>query len=101
MDAGSFQAGSAGLDVTVLKMNLCAHGFESLEMQVNRPRANSATAGQADPGFTITSQQRAKNQNRCTHGTHQFIRSFHAVDLLGRNFQGAVTAVHLGAELCQ
>src|SRR3546814_3090305 len=64
-----------GLDVATFDVNVRAHGFETTDVQIDRPRANGATAGQGNFGFAKTRDHRAEHQDRGAHGLHQLIRS--------------------------
>ena len=70
----AFQAWcQSGHHVAMLDDNLGAHGLQTLDVLVHRPRANRATAGQRDRGSAKTCQQRAQCQHRSTHCFHQVI----------------------------
>jgi len=68
------QAVGAGLDEAMLERDPRAKGLQRLDVQVDRARADGATAGQRDFRRAMPGQQRAKHQHRCAHGLDQFVR---------------------------
>ena len=62
--------------ITVLHLDHSTHGLQPLDVLLDRPCANGATAGQRHPRLAATRQQRPQRQHRCTHGFDQFIRCF-------------------------
>src|SRR5205807_2311193 len=70
------QAFGLCLDVAVFLVNRGAKSFQSLDVQVDRPRANGATAGQRHASSSATRHQRPKHQRRSPHRLHQLVGSF-------------------------
>jgi len=82
-DMRAFQAVGAGADVAVLDLDLRSHGFQALDVQVDRPRADGATAGQRHVGLTEARDQRPQHQNRRAHGPNQFVGRLKGLDGAG------------------
>ena len=61
-------------DIAVLHLDHRTHGLQPLDVLLDRPGANGATAGQRYPRLAATRQQRPQRQHRRTHGFDQFIR---------------------------
>ncbi len=70
-------------DVAALDADLRAHGLEAAQVQVHRPRADGAAAGQRDLGVAEAGQQRPQHQDRGAHRLDQLI--------------GRIAVLHLGA----
>ena len=70
----SFQPVGAGADITVFNLDISAHRFQTLDVQVHRPGANGAAARQRYLSLTETGQQWPQHQDRGSHGAHQFVR---------------------------
>src|SRR3546814_2929039 len=60
-------------------LDLGAEGFERLQVQVDRPVADRAAAGQADRRLARARQQRAEDEERRAHLAH---------DVIGRDVRG-------------
>ena len=71
--ARALQAGHLGVHVTVLHLDLGAHGLQALDVLVHRPRTDGTATGQAHPGLTEASHQRAEHQDGSTHGLDHFV----------------------------
>ncbi len=61
------------LDVTVIEVDPGAERLETLEMKIDRPGADGASARQRNPGMAETGQQGAEHQNRCPHRPYQVV----------------------------
>ena len=70
---GALQLFGAGVDVAAVNPNFCAQRLQALEMQVNRARANDATARQGDHRLAAPPQQRTENAHRAAHLADQII----------------------------
>ena len=64
----------AGCHVTSGRFNLCAKGFECLQMQIDRAVANGAATWQRHSRFPRTGQQRPKDEDGGAHLPHDIIR---------------------------
>ena len=69
-----------GLDVAGFDFDLRAHGLEATDVQVDRARANGATARQGHFGLTETGDHRAQHQDRGAHGLDQLVRCNQGLD---------------------
>ena len=65
---GPAQALGGGFDVTMLLRDLGAKTFESPDMKINGPGADSASAGKGDAGPPASRDQWAQDESRGTHG---------------------------------
>ena len=55
--------GSGRDDVPALELDLRAELFQPFEMEIDRTRADGATAGKTDFGFSVARQQRSKHDD--------------------------------------
>ena len=78
--------GQARQHVPMLDVDERAHGLQALDVLIDRPRSDGATARQRHLGATKARQQRAQRQHRRAHGLDQLVRC------LGRDGQGGVKA---------
>ena len=79
-DARAFQFGRLGFDHAALDLDLGTHGFETHQMQVHRPRADGATAGQRHMRLPACRHERPQHQDRGAHGFHQLVGRGAAAD---------------------
>ena len=75
-----------GLDIATFHVDLGAHGLETADVQVDRTRADGATAGQRHFGLTETGDHRAEYQDRGAHGLDQLVRRDQGLDGAGIDF---------------
>ena len=64
----------ARADVAAFDVDVRAHGLQPRDMDVHRPRADGAAAGQRHIGLAEARQQRSQHQDRRAHGLHQLVR---------------------------
>src|SRR5690606_23358535 len=62
-----------GMDVARLDRDAGTHGFQRLEMQIDRSGPNGTAAGQRHLGAAEASQKRPQHENGGTHLSHQII----------------------------
>ena len=79
-DVRTPQAAGAGANVAVLDLDVGAHRFQSLDVQVDWPRADGAAAWQRHFGLTKAGQQWSQYQDRGAHGTHQLVRGLEGLN---------------------
>ena len=87
-------------DVAAFDPHRGAERFESLQMQIDRPIADDAAAGQRNGRFLATAEQRTEHANRGAHFAHDFVGR-DRFDLLRLDRDGAAGAFHLRAEMRQ
>ena len=81
LDRGAAQPPlDAGIDIAAIEADFGAHQLQALEVQVHRPRADRAAAGQRDAGLPHARQQRAEHQDGGTHLAHDVVRRLGAGD---------------------
>src|SRR5690606_23669321 len=80
----------AGLDIAAFHGDLGAHGLETADVQIHRPRADGAAAGQGHFGVAEMRDHGSQHQNGGAHGFHQ---------LVGRDQGGDAGRVHFDVEL--
>jgi len=88
--------GHGGDDVAALDLDLGAHLFQRLEMQIDRAGADGAAAGQRHLGFAAAGQQRAQHQHRGAHLAHQIIGGRGVGDGLGVELEHAARMPPVG-----
>src|SRR3546814_2984064 len=79
--AGEPPARRAGLHITRSELDLGAEGFERLQVQVDRPVADRAAAGQADRRLARARQPRAEDEDRRAHLAHDVRSEEHKAEL--------------------
>jgi hypothetical protein len=82
--------GQSSDHVAVLDHDLRTHGLQALDVLVDRPRADGATAGQRHLGVAEACQQRAQGQHRGAHGLHEFVGGLGVAEVAGVQAHGAV-----------
>ena len=98
VDYCSTQFRGKNLDIAALHAHRRAERFETFEMQINRPIANDATAGQSDSCLLATAQRGSKHTNRSAHLAHDVVRR-DRVDLLRRDADGATCSLYLRTQM--
>ncbi len=61
------------MHVTVGHHDLGAHGLQAAQVDVHRPRADRATAGQRHRGLAEVGHHRPQHQDRGAHGFNQLV----------------------------
>src|SRR5262245_36346414 len=69
-------------------------------MQINRPIANDAPAGQSNAGFLAPTQQWSENTNRRANFPYDVVWR-DTVDLFGSHSHGAARAFHLRTQVSE
>ena len=90
-----------GCAIGARPINLHLKGLQPLEMKVDRPGADGATAGKRDPGRAKTGQERPQHQHRGPHGLDQVIGGFVAVDSGGVDLHQVPVPFHPCTERLQ
>ena len=72
--ARALQAPGPRADVAALDLDLRAHGLQSRDVDVHRPRTDGAAARQRDIRAAEAGHQRTQHQDRGAHGLHQIVR---------------------------
>ena len=75
------------MDIAVGELDLGAQGLQPLQMQIDRPRADGAAAGQRHPGLATARHQRPQHQDAGPHLAHQIVGRGGAGDLPGGHLQ--------------
>lgn len=83
-----------GLDVAAFHVDLRAHGLEPTDVQVDRTRADGATARQGDFGLTETGDHRTEHEDRGTHGLDQLVGGDQRLDAARIDFDGELFVDH-------
>ena len=72
-DARPLQAAGLGMHIPLLDLDLGPHRLQPLDVLIDRPGANGATAGQRHPRFATARNQRAEHQDRGAHGLDHLV----------------------------
>ena len=86
----------------MIHRNRRAELFERLNVQIDRPRADGAAAGQGNARVAEARDERAERQNRGAHRFHQFVGRFGVRNGFGLNGEFAgrnVRAFHAAAHV--
>jgi hypothetical protein len=70
---GAFQVRRLGMHIALLNLDLGAHCGEALDVLVDRPRADGATAGQRHARLAGPRQQWSQHQDGGTHGLDHLV----------------------------
>ncbi len=91
------------IDIAGVEFDRGAHLLQPLEVQVDRPRADGAAAGQRDPRLPHPRQQRPEHQDGGAHLAHDVVRRLGIGDRAAERERAAVIAgtVHRDAVLGQ
>ena len=65
-----------GHDITVLDLDRRAEFSQTHEVQVDRPCADGAAAGQRHARPAHARHERAEHEHRCAHGPHEIVGRF-------------------------
>jgi len=76
-----------GGDVALLQVDAGAQRLQRLQVQVNRPCADGAAAGQRNPSLAAARQQRPQHQHAGPHAAHQVVGGGGVGDLAGRQVE--------------
>ena len=79
----------AGVDITVFHADFCAERFKALEMKIDGPRADDATARQGNGGVAQTAKQRAHDANGAAHFADEIVIA-DVLDFAGLHLERAV-----------
>jgi len=92
-----------GMDIAVAQFQIGAHRLQRLEVQIDGPRADGATAGQRHNRPPITRQHRPQHEDRGAHLAHDIVIGGMVVQPMRRQRQNppAVERRHLGAQRLQ
>jgi hypothetical protein len=85
-----------GKFTSFLQIDLGAQLLQSPDVQVHRPCADGAAAGQRDLGVAVLGDQRPQHQDRGAHLAHQVIGRGGVVDVLARQSDRPLLAAELG-----
>ncbi len=77
-----------GNDIARVDLDFRPELFHGHDVEVNRPGADGAAAGQRDLGFTAARQKGPEHPETGPHFGNQVIRGCGVHNALGRNFQG-------------
>ncbi len=72
------QPGGAGLNISMILRDLCAQGFEPLDVHVDGTASNGTAAGQRNPRPPTAGHQWPQHQRGGTHCLHQLVGSLGA-----------------------
>src|SRR5262249_34423768 len=86
------------LDVAALHAHRRAERFETLEMQINWPVTDDATAGQSHGRLLATAKRGSEHAHRSPHFAHDVVRR-DRMNLFGRDAHGPAAAFDLCAEI--
>ncbi len=67
-------AGGLGVDVALVQVDARAQGLHGHQVQIHRPRADGAAAGQADLGLAGAGQERTEDIERGAHLADEVVR---------------------------
>ncbi len=81
-DARALEALGFGVDVAVFDGDLGAHRLQTLDVQIDRARADGTAAGQGHLGIAEARHQRPQHEDRRTHGLHHVVGRFPVIDLV-------------------
>ena len=95
---GAAQALRLGLDIAGLDQDLGAQRLQSLDVLIDRARADRAAAGQGHIGFAEAGQQWPQQQDGAAHGLDQFIGGVHRMHLAGVDAQVGAVTLHGAAQ---
>ena len=87
-------------DVSAFHLDLCAEGFEALEVEVHRAVADDAATGQRDGALFQAARERTEDADGGAHLAHEIIGR-DGFDLLRLDHDDAAGALDLGAELSE
>ena len=65
--------GGLGMNIAITQIQISAHRFKGLQVQIDRTRSNGASAGQRHHRMAITRQHWAQNKDRGAHFAHNVI----------------------------
>ena len=99
INAGSVQMVHLSFNVARADGDASAHSLKAFQVQVNRPGANGAAAGQGNSGLAQAGQQGAHNQKGGAHFLHLLKRGGAVRQAGGVNLQGAVFKMSFGAQI--
>ena len=96
-------ANGRSLHIALLDLQVSAHGFQRLQMEVNRTRTDRTTARQGHGRVPGTGNQRSKNVKARPHLAHLFIGRDRAFQLGGIQVAGrlALRPIDLHAQSLQ
>ena len=80
---GPSQAFHSRLDITGSLPNPSSHGFQTPQMQINRPAANGTATWHGNSGIAISGQNRPQHDDRGPHLIDIAIRSLAADGMAG------------------
>jgi hypothetical protein len=87
-----------GDDIAAVELDRGAELLEGKEVQIDRPGADGAAAGERDAGVTAAGDQRAEDPEACPHARHQLIGCLGVDDGFGDEMDGlAVAGILAGA----
>jgi hypothetical protein len=80
-EAHAGQARGARADVAILQVDVHTHRLQALDVLIDRPQPDRASAGERDARFAATRDQRSERENRGAHRLHELVRRERPVDL--------------------
>ena len=90
------------LDIAVFDRDICTHGFEALDVQIDGPCANRTAPRQRHFSLTKSRQQWAQHQDGSTHRFDQFIGRSVMLDGRTINVNGVGFVLpHSDTHICQ
>ena len=90
-----------GVDIAVVEIDFRAHGLQALDVLVDGPEPDCASAGKRDSRFAAAREQGAQRQYRCAHGLDHFVRSKRPVDFCRRQRKRAIGLFRANSHLRQ
>ena len=101
-DFGARETLGGCFDITVLGANRRAELFEAFNVEVDRPCADGAAAGQGHASAAGAREKGSENQHRSAHRFNEIVGSLMREDLLGSKAGGMVFfQFHAGAQLAK
>ncbi len=101
VDAGAAEAVDGGLGVAVRDIDDRTELAQAVDVQVHRPAADGAAAGQRDARLAEAREQRPEHEERGAHRLHEIVRCLVAVDAGGADASTARPALDRRAEILE
>ncbi len=84
------------MNVALFDLDLGPHRLQPLDVLVDRAGTDGAAAGQGNPGFAATGDERTEDEDRRTHGLDHLVGSHRVIQAIAIEHQ-AVGAIHRNA----